>query len=189
MAAIINEANIRHEKAEATGKPMEGISKRVAAASAIVAAWVVLISPLEARYRSLGNPVDMPISLRTGDVKRTDFTAKNGPYDIIIRVKKNLPVAQIDCLLGIHYTEPDCGRPPAVVVNWKLWSEGKIVDSGPPTDYRHGGSWSSGYVGLFLGGFIGKKGKAYNLEITVVGDGSALDVTDPHLVVQFSDYD
>jgi hypothetical protein len=71
-------------------------------------------------------------------VKTPEFKTINGKFAIIINVKKSLPVAQIDCMLGIRFTDPDCGKPPAVVVNWTLWSEGKIVDSGPPKDYRTG---------------------------------------------------
>jgi len=141
-----------------------------------------------AQHRSLGNPIDMPISLKPGQVTTPQFAVKNGPYDVIIRLKRKLPVAQIDCMLGIRFTEPDCQRSPLVVLRWTLWSRGKLVASGPPVDYRKGGGWSPGDVELFLGGFNGKKHTIYSLKIDVVGDAAALAVTDPHLVVQFSDY-
>jgi len=57
------------------------------------------------------------------------------------------------------------------------------VAQGHPND-AHTAFSSSDEVGLSLGEFDGKSGKLYSLEVDFIKDGSALNVTDPHLKVE-----
>ena len=134
----------------------------------------------------------MPVSLGVGQARTSEFKVKNGTYGIMIWVKRKLPPNVIDCMLGIKFSsrEPDCGKNPVLQANWTLWSEGQIVTQGSASDsdYENGGGWASDSVSRIIGAFRGEKGKKYILEVNFTKDGTVLDVTDPHLVVQLSNY-
>lgn len=165
---------------------MRGFPRQFWTAAVVLA--LMLEWPQIGQSRGTGIPIDMPISLAVGRVKSPGFKVKNGAYGIMIRVKRRLSLDVIDCMLGIKFSsdEPDCGKEPALQANWTLWSDGQIVKRGSTSEQRNGGGWAYESVERVIGAFNGVKGKEYILEVTFTKDGTALDITEPHLVVQLS---
>lgn len=151
---------------------------------------ITLGSPLEGQPRGTRHPVDMPVSLKAGSMRTPEFITGKGPYEILVLVKKRLPGDAIDCMLGIRFSsdEPVCKNEPALQVNWRLWSEGQVVAQGSTNAWRNVGVWAKDVIGRSIGWFDGKKGRKYTLELNFTKDGSALDIAEPRLVVQLSDY-
>lgn len=138
----------------------------------------------------IGRPVSMPVSLAVGEVRTPEFRIyKDKYYNIDVEVKKLLPLAVLNCMLGISTGPLDrtnCGKRPVVQANWALWSGGQLVGHGSADDHRSGG-WGNDTVDCFIGKFKGQSGKNYVLTVSFIEDGSALAVTDPHLKVEVAD--
>jgi len=188
MAIPILELRMNNER-----ETMKGYTRRFwISILPLMAVIFFLGSPQLGQSQGTGRPVDMPVSLRIGQARTSEFKVKNGDYGIMILVKRKLPPNVIDCMLGIQFSsrEPDCGKNSALQASWTLWSDGQIVNKGSTSDHdvENGGGWASDSVSRIIGGFRGKKGKKYILEVNFTKDGSAVDVTDPHLVVQLSNY-
>jgi len=170
---------------------MKGYTRRLwIAILPLMAVTVLLGSPQLGQSQGTGRPVDMPVSLGIGQTRTPEFKVKNGVYGIEIWARKRLPVDEINCMLGIWYPAPDphCVKEPVLQANWTVWSDGQIVNHGSSNDDENGGGWAHDWITRVIGGFQGKKGKKYILEVNFTKDGKALDVTDPHLVVQLSNY-
>ncbi len=156
----------------------------------ILATFGVLFggSLLSAQPHGTAIPIDMPVSLAVGQVKTPEFKTKNGMYGIMVRVKRSLPPDTINCMLGVVFVQrdPKCIKEPILRANWTLWSDGQIVKQGSTNDQRNGGRWAYDSVDRIIGGFRGEKGRKYILEVNFTANGTALDATDPHLIVQLS---
>ena len=133
----------------------------------------------------------MPVSLNVGHVRSQEFTTKNGPYGIEILFKKRIPSGKLECMFGIPLPAPNPTRvtEPVLQLNWTLSCDGQIVDQWSSEGKPPNGIWASDVVGQTIGGFDGKKGRKYVLDVYFTKDGSALNGTDPLLVVRFSKYD
>jgi hypothetical protein len=132
--------------------------------------------------------VDMPISLAVGTVRTPEFSVKRQPYLIIIRAEKRLPFADMNCMMGLTTGPGDpynCDKEPLLQADWALWDDGQIVHRGK-AHQRGAGGWANDSIDKYLGNFVGEVKKKYVLEVKFTTDGSALDVTNPHLIVMMT---
>ncbi len=128
--------------------------------------------------------VDMPVSLGVGTVRTPEFVVKRQSYLIMIRVMRTLPFAKMNCMMGGPFPR-DCDTEPLLQAEWKVWDDAEIIASG----YSHtkgAGASSDKYLDKYLGRFVGVSHKKYVLEVKFTTDGSALNVTDPHLIVMMT---
>jgi hypothetical protein len=132
--------------------------------------------------------VDMPVSLAVGTVRTPEFPVKRQPYLIMIRAEKRLPFDEMNCMLGLTVAMPDpnCNKEPLLQADWVLWDEGQVVHHGSVHRRDRGGSWADASIDRVLGGFVGERNKNYLLEVKFTKDGSALNVTNPHLIVMMT---
>lgn len=132
--------------------------------------------------------VDMPVSLVVGTVRTPEFTVKRQPYLIMIRAEKRLPFDDLNCMLGLHLASPDpnCNREPLLQADWAVWDEGQVVDHGSVHRRDGRGGWADASIDRYLGHFVGERNKRYVLEVKFTTDGSALNATNPHLIVMMT---
>jgi hypothetical protein len=132
--------------------------------------------------------VDMPISLVLGIVRTAEFPVQRQPYLIMIRTKKHLPFHDLNCMLGLETALPDpkCSQEPLLQADWVLWDQGQVVDHGSVHSRDGRGAWADASIDRLLGQFVGERNKKYVLEVKFTKDGSALNVTNPHLIVMMT---
>jgi hypothetical protein len=132
--------------------------------------------------------VDMPVSLAVGTVRTPEFPVKGQPYLIMIEAEKRLPFADMNCMLGLETPLPDpkCNQEPLLQADWVVWDEGHVVDRGSVHRRDGRGGWANASIDRFLGHFVGERNKKYVLEVKFTKDGSALNVTNPHLIVMMT---
>jgi hypothetical protein len=132
--------------------------------------------------------VDMPVSLAVGTVRTPEFAVKRQPYLIIIEAKKRLPFDELNCMLGLTTALPDpkCDKEPLLQADWTVWDNGQAVDHGSVHRRDGGGAWAEDSIERWLGHFVGEEKKKYVLEVKFTKDASALNVTNPHLVVMMT---
>jgi hypothetical protein len=132
--------------------------------------------------------VDMAVSLAVGTVRTPEFPVKREPYLIIIRAEKRLPFADMNCMMGLTTGPLDstnCDKEPLLQADWTVWDNERVVDHGSAY-HRNGGSWANDSIDKFLGHFVGEAKKKYVLEVKFTKDGSALNVTNPHLIIMMT---
>ena len=79
--------------------------------------------------------------------------------------------------------DPDnCDKKPLFQADWTVWDGLKLVAQGSVRG-REGGAWAADSIERYIGGFGGQSGRVYGLEMRLTKDVSALNVTDPHLIV------
>jgi len=134
-----------------------------------------------------GHHVDMPVSLAKGTVRTKEFTVctSRRSYFIVIRAEKRPSIPDLHCKLGLNppYSKDCDDNLPLLQADWTLWSEGQIVAHGGVHGRTEAGGWGSDILDRYLGHFRAEPGKKYVVEVTFTTDGSALDVTNPHLLV------
>ena len=82
--------------------------------------------------------------------------------------------------------DPDnCDAEPLLQADWTLWNNGQFVQRGK-AHRAGGGAGAKGSMDKYLGHFVGEPNKEYVLEVTFTKDGSALNVTNPHLIVMMT---
>lgn len=103
-------------------------------------------------------------------------------------MKGRLPPDAVNCLLGVKFSSQDhkCDKDPVLQANWILWSDGEIIKRGSTYNPGTSGRWAYDSVDRILEAFRGDRKKKYNLEVNFTKDGRALDVADPHLIMQLS---
>ena len=132
--------------------------------------------------------IDIPVSLAKGTIKTKPFGSKsNDYYLILIRTRRGrLPLDEMDCMMGINwgpFSRYTCYRKPLLQADWRVSDGDKTVAAGEAYDQGGGGS-TDRTLERYLGHFTGQAGHKYTLEVQVTADGSPLNVTDPHLVVE-----
>ena len=132
--------------------------------------------------------VDMPVSLAVGTVRTPEFLVKREPYLIMIRAEKTLPFDELNCMLGLTTALPDpkCNKEPLLQTDWTVWDTGHLVDRGSAHRRDGRGGWADDSIDRYLGDFVGEAKKRYMLEGKFTKDGSALNVTNPHLIVMMT---
>jgi hypothetical protein len=170
---------------------MKGLSRRDLIVGVGGALGVVLMGPttLAGMWWDGRKPaVDMPVSLAVGTVRTPEFLVKHQPYLVMIRAEKRLPLADMDCMMGLTTGPLDstnCDKEPLLQADWTVWDNGQIVQRGKAYR-RDGGGWAKDSIDKYLGNFVGEGKKKYVLEVRFTKDGSALNVTNPRLVVMMT---
>jgi hypothetical protein len=140
------------------------------------------------------DPVNMPVSLAVGTVRTPEFWVKDTDYTIMIEVKRGLPLARLDCMMGIRLLgEPDrCATfhlETVLEAEWTVWDGEHIVAQGAV----HGNNnplaaVSDSHLDEYLGTFEGKANKKYVVEVKFTKNGTALNEFKPRLKVQHQEY-
>lgn len=167
---------------------MKGLSRRDLIVGVGGALGVVLLRPTAFAGVWWGGrkpAVDMPVSLAVGTVRTPEFPVKRDPYLIIIRAEKRLPFADMNCMLGLAtpLPDPNCNKEPLLQADWTVWDNGHLVGRGMAHRRDGRGGWAEDSIDRYLGHFVGEAKKNYVLEVKFTKDGSALNVTNPHLIV------
>ena len=139
-------------------------------------------------FRGRKPSVDMPVSLATGTVTTPEFPVQRQNYLIIIRAQKRLPFDELNCMLGLIAEQPDpkCTSEPLLQANWTVRDNGQVVDHGLAYRRDDNGGWADESIDRILGNFGGQAKKRYVLEVNFVNDASALNVTNPRLIVMMT---
>lgn len=130
--------------------------------------------------------VDMAISLAVGTVKTPEFAVVSLWYAIMVQVEKPLPFMQMVCMMGVTSSPLDLkecsSNDPLLRADWTVLDEGHVVSSGSTTT-KTDAKFTEKYIFKFLGGFAGKAGRKYVVEVRFTKDGTPLNVANPHLIV------
>jgi hypothetical protein len=130
--------------------------------------------------------LDMPISLAEGTVVTPEFPVKREGYVIKIQVNKKLPFSDLNCMMGLNLPLHKCDKEPLLQVDWILRDHEEVVAQGCVHVADSHGGWADDSIERYVGSFGGEGKKRYTLELRFTKDGSALNVTDPHLIVIMS---
>lgn len=173
------------------GDAMKGLSRRDLIVGVGGVLGVALLGPkaLAGIFWGGRKPaVDMPVSLAVGTVRTPEFPVKRDAYLIIIRAEKRLPFADMNCMMGLTTGPGDpynCDKEPLLQADWTVWDNRQFVQRGK-AHRRDGGGWAADSIDKYLGHFVGEKNKKYVLEVKFTQDGSALNVTNPHLIIMMT---
>ncbi|MCU1286694.1 MAG: hypothetical protein JWO13_3044 [Acidobacteriales bacterium] len=130
--------------------------------------------------------IDTPVSLAVGTVRTPEFNTVTQWYVIIIQVEKPLPLEQIICMMGVTHNPTEASscssNDPLLRADWIIWDKDQIVAKGSSTT-KADSMFTKEHVYKFLGGFPGKSGKKYVLEVKFTQDGTPLNSANPHLIV------
>jgi hypothetical protein len=130
--------------------------------------------------------LDIPISLAKGTVLTPEFLVKREGYEIFIRAEKKLPFEVMNCMLGLRLFASgadSCGSEPLLQVDWVVRDHDQVIAQGGVHWRDTGGRWAEDFIDRSIGGFGGESKKKYVLELRFTGDASALNVTNPRLIV------
>lgn len=168
---------------------MNGLSRRDLIAGVGAVLGVVLLRPKAlAGWGGRKPAIDMPVSLAVGTVRTPEFPVKHQPYLVMIRAKRSLPFADMNCMMGVSWgplSSYNCDVEPLLQADWTVCENGQVVDRGSAHGKGRGAS-SDQFLDRFLGHFVGEAKKRYVLEVKFTKDGSALNVTNPHLIVMMT---
>jgi hypothetical protein len=127
----------------------------------------------------------MPVSLGLGTVRTPDFSVKGQDYLIMIQVEKRLPFQEVNCMMGTTQGPLDkakCSKEAVLLSNWTVWDGDNIVEQGANRTEDQA-MFEDRYIYKFLGTFMAEAGKKYVVEVKFLRDGTALNVTNAHLIV------
>jgi hypothetical protein len=129
----------------------------------------------------------VPVSLSAGKhIETGEFALNlNTEYEIQIEAGNKLPVNTVSCMLGLGPNWPNktCGGPSVLRLSWVLLGNRRVVEQGSSDQTVGMGGWTNTTARRTVGYFRGQKGTRYALRVDVLGDGSSLAATDPHLRV------
>jgi hypothetical protein len=130
-------------------------------------------------------PVDLPISLKSGEAVEKEFRLNlDGLYLIKIVAQKNMPLDKLRCLMGVDAAQCT-GIAPTIGANWVLFRDGQEVRRGD--SLRSYSELSApGNVLRVIGEFPGEAGHEYRLQVSITADGGALRLANPRLRVAVS---
>jgi len=133
--------------------------------------------------------VNMPVSLAVGTVRTPEFPVKHQPYLVIIQAERRLPLADMNRMMGLTTGPRDpynCNEEPLLQADWTVWDNGRVVDHGSAHRRNYSGAWAKDSIEKWLGHFVGEAKKKYVLEVKFTRDASALNVTNPDLIVMMT---
>ncbi len=131
--------------------------------------------------------IDMPISLATGTVRTSEFTAKNKYYNIDIDVRWLLPTEELKCRMGFAVAPldpPPCKWSPQIELRWKVFDGDQAVFEGTDKGWSSHFEADSDALTRNIGSFKATARHKYVVELTFTQDASALDQTHPRLMVE-----
>ncbi len=134
----------------------------------------------------------MPFQLENGHIKTPPFKVNSRPYLVDLIVRTDLSFEDWCCGIkadranGVY---PKCTGHPTrrLEVSWTLWDGSQLVAQGPSGKALKYSS-ECDVAGehkkqLHLGGFEGKRGKMYVLELKITNLDPAFPISDAHLFV------
>ncbi len=129
-------------------------------------------------------PVDVPLSLAGAQPITSDFKLNfDGLYLVEIEAQKTIPLDTLHCLMGV---EADPGRckdvPSAIAATWILSRGGQEYRRGTSAE-PHSATAQTDGVARVIGEFQGKAGGAYQLQVMLTAEASALAAAHPRLKV------
>jgi hypothetical protein len=101
----------------------------------------------------------------------------------MLEFDRKIDFDRMDCLLGLAFGDAlkKCNEIPEVLdLKWSVTSDDYVVASGAP---MRAGSYSD-TIARILGDFEAQKGRDYRVNLTLLRDGSELDIANPRLVVE-----
>jgi hypothetical protein len=132
----------------------------------------------------------MPVSLAVGTVRTPEFFVKSADYSILIRVKRGLPLGQLECMMGIRNMvgSDHCTMfhfDTVLGADWTVWDGESIVAQGRVEGKELGG-YSDNTLDRSIGTFAGEANKKYVVDVKFTKDGSVLNDFKPRLIVQMT---
>ncbi|MGB7731742.1 MAG: hypothetical protein WBL50_27235 [Candidatus Acidiferrum sp.] len=129
-------------------------------------------------------PVDLPLSLTAAQPITSNFKLNfDGLYLIEIEAQKTMPLETLHCLMGVEADPARCkDAPPAITATWILSRNGQEYRRGTSAE-PHSATAQTDGVARVIGEFQGKAGEAYQLQVTLTADASALATAHPRLKV------
>lgn len=150
----------------------------------IVAFYMALtISGRGGEYRVLEFAVD----LKPGAITSPEFrVGMKGHYEIILEAECNLPLDELNCLLGSQTALYESSQS-VVDMEWILTSGNSVVASGASRNEKGGGGGDRAF--RTLGWFDGLPRTPYVLKVNILRDGSALAPANPRIAVTLGSED
>jgi hypothetical protein len=132
------------------------------------------------------NGINMPISLGTGTVRTPEFSAKRGYYNIDIEVKWVLPTDELRCKMGFAVSPSDnrCKWASLWDVTWRVLDGGEVVAEGTDSERNNSFEADSETLSRNVANFKALAHHRYVVELTFLKDASALNETQPRLIVE-----
>jgi hypothetical protein len=174
---------------------MQRIAKSQSLASLGVAMVMVLLpTPMLFAGKCLDcrkAAADMAVSLAVGSVRTPEFSVKHERYLIWLQAERKIPFGQMQCMMGIHLKrDPDhCEMfkfDTVLEAKWVVRDGDRIIAEGVVSGKDDQFESSDQYLSRYFGSFMGEAGRKYVLEVTFTKDGTALEGTNPHLIVMMS---
>jgi hypothetical protein len=174
------------------------ISRRVVVGTFLAMIWPMLSAVAQHGYTISDMPVQqktgimMPFQLANGHIKTPAFKVKRRPYLVDLIVRTDLSFEDWCC--GIEADRPNhiyrkCTSDPAhrLKASWTLWDGSQLVAQGPSNNALKYSS-NCDVAGerkkeIHLGGFEGKRGRMYVLDLKLTNVDSAFPISDAHLFV------
>ena len=135
----------------------------------------------------------MSFALANGHVKTPPFKVKRRPYLVDLIVRTNLSSEDWCCIVNADRNgegnHPRCSGGPThqLQASWKLWDGATLVAQGPSNrDLFSTSRCETEGVGtkkFGLGGFQGKRGKMYVLDLQLTNFDRAIPISDAHIFV------
>ncbi|HLJ90030.1 MAG TPA: hypothetical protein VKZ53_24690 [Candidatus Angelobacter sp.] len=129
--------------------------------------------------------VDIPVSLAVGVVRTPEFSTRAEWYDIMVQVEKPMPFVRMQCMMGVapNWHTEDCSiNDPLLRADWSVWDGEQMVDKGSIPN-RCACKFEDKYIYKFIGSFGADADKKYVVEVKFTGDGTPLDIANPHLII------
>jgi hypothetical protein len=123
-----------------------------------------------------------PVPLTEGVWHSQEFPVGKHGYNIWLQVDRQMPLGDLDCDLGPALPGNQCGAPPLLDLEWKVWDGATLVKSWPAKPIR-ASAWGDSSTSCFLGGFVGRKNAYFTLEWNVRKDAGRLSDLHPRVEI------
>lgn len=135
------------------------------------------------------NGIDMPVSLAVGTVRTPEFPVKGKYYNIEIEAKWLIPDEELRCKMGFAVSPSDnhCDLKhleSLLEIKWRVLDGGQVVAEGSDEGRSTSFEADSKALTRDLGTFKAVNKHRYVVEVTFIKDASALNVTQPRLIVE-----
>ena len=169
----------------------------------VVGSFLTLVWPFHSVVAQNGNTgIDMPVQQKTGimmslqlangHIKTSQFKVKRRPYLIDLIVRTDLSFEDWCCGIKADRANggyPKCKGDPTrrLEASWTLWDGSQLVAQGPSNESIVHSS-ECDVAGqhkkqLHLGGFEGKRGRRYILDLKLTNVDPAFSISDAHLFI------